>query len=105
MRIILLFFSLFLFSCSKKKPVLSHDDLQFASVLVDIYISNGLANQLKNGNKDSLRNSLYTEILKNNDLDSISFNKKLKKLEQNPEKFKMMYDTVVKRLELFRGNK
>ena len=105
MRIILIIFSTFLFSCSKQKPVLSQAEREFASIMVEVYLANGLTNQLKNGNRDSFRNVLVYDILKNNDLDTMTFNRQIRKFEQNPEKFKLLYDTINRRLEVLRGNK
>jgi hypothetical protein len=105
MRIFLIIFSTLLFGCSKQKPVLSQADREFASIMVEVYLANGLANQLKNGNRDSFRNVLFYDILKNNDLDTMTFNRQIKKFEQNPEKFKLLYDTINRRLEVLRGNK
>jgi hypothetical protein len=105
MRIFLIIFSTLLFGCSKQKPVLSQADREFASIMVEVYLANGLANQLKNGNRDSFRNVLVYDILKNNNLDTMTFNRQIKKFEQNPEKFKLLYDTINRRLEVLRGNK
>ncbi len=105
MRIVLVIFSIIFLSCSKQKPTLSQADREFASIMVEVYLANGLANQLKTGNIDSFRNVLVYDILKNNDLDTMSFNQQIRKLEKNPEKFKLLYDTILRRLEVLRGNK
>lgn len=97
---ILLFITILLLtSCSKSSPELSKSDLKFADILAEVYLVNGLANQIQTGSKDSLRTQLTIQLLKAHEMDTTEFYKKLYKMEKNPAKFKLTYDTIVARLE------
>lgn len=93
-----------LIACSKRTPKLSEDEKYFAGAMVDVYLANGLSNQINSGNKDSLRNALTVQILKTYDMDTTQFYEELHRLEQDPAKFKILFDTVVMRLEKMRDH-
>lgn len=104
MKRLLLFLTLIAFSCTKQKVSLNSEELKFADIMVDVYMANGAANQVKVGNKDSLRDALVVEILKQRDLDTNTFRQKLRNLEKDPERFKLITDTVVRKIELLSNN-
>ena len=95
----LCFLLLFFFSCSRSVPELSESDMQFAEVLTDVYLVNGLANQLPRGNKDSTRTQLMIQVLAQHEMDTTKFYKNLYQYEKDPLRMKMIFDTVVYRLE------
>lgn len=89
-------------SCSKPSNELNEDDLKFAAIMVDVYLVNGLSNQVTTGSKDSVRTALTVEVLKKHDMDTTTFYNTLSGMEGNPHKVKILYDTVVSRLEKLR---
>ncbi|HMY84619.1 MAG TPA: DUF4296 domain-containing protein [Saprospiraceae bacterium] len=104
MRRLMFFIFLTLSSCTKQKAHLTEEDVKFADVMVDIYMANGAANQIKAGNKDSLRNALVYDILMHQGIDTNAFYQKLRTMEKNPERFKLLTDTIVKKLERLSNN-
>jgi len=105
MKRLLLFLTLIAFSCTKQKVSLNSEELKFADIMVDVYMANGAANQVKNGNKDSLRTALVNDILKEQGLDNNTFYQKLRNLEKDPERFKLLTDTVVRKLEVLSNDR
>jgi len=99
-----LLFLIVLIACSKRTPQLNEDERYFAGALVDVYLANGLSNQINLGDKDSLRNALTVQVLKTYDMDTTQFYEELNRLEQDPAKFKILFDTVTMRLEKMRDH-
>lgn len=88
-----------LISCSRKVPELSKSEIEFAGVLTDVYLVNGLVNQLNKGSKDSAQTQLMIQVLSKHKMDTTQFYETLYQFEKDPIKMKMIYDTVVIRLE------
>lgn len=100
MRFTKLFFLVcLLFSCSRSVPELSDSDLEFAEVLTDVYLVNGVINQMHKGNRDSAQTQLLIQVLAKHEMDTTEFYKTLYQFEKDPLRMKMVYDTVVYRLE------
>ncbi len=101
---IVLYFVVFILmtGCSKSTPELSDAELNFSDVLTDVYLVNGLSNQLQKGNKDSFKTHLLIQVLNKHDLDTTKFFKTLYQLEKDPVKMKIIYDTAIVRLERLR---
>jgi hypothetical protein len=107
MRILIMFILIItsMISCSESVSELSDSELKFVDVMTDVYLVNGLTNQLQSGNKDSLRSQLTIQVLKKHDMDTTDFFSRVYKLEKNPAKFKLTYDSIVARLERLKTEK
>lgn len=90
--------------CNKREIVLTKDEQQFSNVIIDVYLANAAANLIQEGNKDSARTQLVMRALNIHEMDTSDFNDKLSALENNPPRMKVLFDTVLVRLERMRND-